>query len=549
MTLVAVVLVILGSAGVIAVAALPKDQGRADADSRQAQATQEPAPSASPASSPAARVPDSQTVEASAPRDQVTARQEPEIPSSPPPPQKEQKKPSPARTKQAPAKAATPPSPPPPSPPPPSRSASPVVKRLHSLGAEELRKELLLAPEVALDAVPNTSTNLVAQAERCRVNGEPYYGPIVLKGGRLDLACLPLQAGMDCVLGKEPAENLQAMSRKLRVAIESCIPRGSGDPRPDPEALRNLLLKEDGGWLKPEAVRCMRQMLAAENTGVRQIMVEVLSKIPDRIATETLAVTALTDLAPEVRQAAVTALKDRPRDDYRPFLVGGLSYPWNAVVAHAAEALAALDAKEATTALVQALVEPDPNLPITLEQGKRKLHVVRELVRVNHLSNCLLCHAPSFDRSDLVRGAVPIPGQALPGPATTPQYYETGESFVRADITYLRQHFSVVQPVLRAGMWPANQRFDYLVRLRPVTSKKELERAEVVKREGTTTQKELLRRAIKELTDEDPGTTPEDWRKWAEQQTRVATADENRQKLIEKEWGQFLPLPKAAREE
>jgi hypothetical protein len=424
-----------------------------------------------------------------------------------------------------------------------------VIKRLHNLGAEELRKELLLAPEVALDAVPNSSANLVALAERSRINGEPYYGPILLKADRLDLACLPLQAGMDCVLGKEPAENLQAMSRKLRVAIESCVPKGSGDPRPDPDALRKLLLKEDGGWLKPEAVRCMRQMLAAENTAVRQIMVEVLSKIPDRIATETLAVSALTDLAPEVRQAAVTALKDRPRDDYSPFLLSGLRYPWNAVVAHAAEALAALGGKEATPALVQALAEPDPNLPVTIEQGKRKLHVVRELVRVNHLANCLLCHAPSFDRSDLVRGAVPIPGQALPGPATMPQYYETGESFVRADITYLRQHFSVVQPVLRAGMWPANQRFDYLVRLRPVTSKKELEQAEAVKREGTTTQKLLLRRAIKELTGQDPGATPEDWRKWMGQQAQVVTADEGKRKLIEKEWGQFLPLPQTAGEE
>ena len=54
------------------------------------------------------------------------------------------------------------------------------------------------------------------------------------------------------------------------------------------------------------------------------------------------------------------------------------------------------------------------------------LELVREIVRVNHLGNCILCHAPSTDRADLVRGAVPTPGQALPAPVTTPQYYERG---------------------------------------------------------------------------------------------------------------------------
>lgn len=415
------------------------------------------------------------------------------------------------------------------------------LKRLHSFDAEELRKELLQVPEAALDAVPNTSANLVTFAARRRLDGEPYHGPAHLSGERLDLACLPLQTGMDCVLGKEPAEDLQAMSRKLRVAIESCIPKGGGDPRPEPERLRKRLLDKDGGWLKPEAVRCMRQMLNAENRQVRQVMVEVMAKIPDRIATETLAMTAVTDLSPDVREAAVQALKDRPTDDYRPLLLGGLRYPWNAVVAHAAEALTALEGTQATPALVKALQEPDPNLPVTFQQGKQKLHVVRELVRVNHLANCLLCHAPSFDRADLVRGAVPIPGQPLPGPATTPQYYESGESFVRADITYLRQHFSVMQPVLNSGQWPNNQRFDYLVRLRPITSKKELEQAEALKLKTLTPQKEILRRAVKELTGKDPGETAEDWRKLASEHAPGKGLDVSRQKMIEKEWGRFLP--------
>src|SRR5262249_48448575 len=62
---------------------------------------------------------------------------------------------------------------------------------------------------------------------------------------------------------------------------------------------------------------------------------------------------------------------------------------------------------------------------------------------------------------------VPTPGQPLPAPVTTPQYYEMGGTFVRADVTYLQQDFSVFQPVAQPNNWPDNQRYDYLVRTRP----------------------------------------------------------------------------------
>src|SRR5262249_21165291 len=40
---------------------------------------------------------------------------------------------------------------------------------------------------------------------------------------------------------------------------------------------------------------------------------------------------------------------------------------------------------------------------------------------------------------------------------------------VRADATYLRQDFSLMQPVKDAAPWPDMQRFDFLVRERVVT--------------------------------------------------------------------------------
>src|SRR5260370_39073985 len=57
-------------------------------------------------------------------------------------------------------------------------------------------------------------------------------------------AALPMRMGVDCQLGKEPAENLQVLSRNLRTLLAKVIPQGVGDPRPNPEVLRKLLLIE-----------------------------------------------------------------------------------------------------------------------------------------------------------------------------------------------------------------------------------------------------------------------------------------------------------------
>src|SRR5205085_9061828 len=128
---------------------------------------------------------------------------------------------------------------------------------------------------------------------------------------------------------------------------------------------------------------------------------------------------------------------------------------------HAAEAIAALQLTDVVPDLVQLLKEPSPNLPLSTG----KTYVVQELVRINHLSNCMFCHAPSLSKDDLVRGRVPIPGEEMP-----PLYYhETRGLFVRADVTFLRQDFSVVQPVPNAGKWPGNQRYDYVLRVRPLS--------------------------------------------------------------------------------
>src|SRR6266498_2135553 len=182
---------------------------------------------------------------------------------------------------------------------------------------------ILFAPEVALDAVPNTSSGLMRVAARLQSNKFPYPGPVLLLGERPDLVGLPLRMGLDCRLGKEPAEDLQALSRKMRVHLEASIPRGSSlDPRPDPDTLRRELLGKDRpDWLRPEAIPALLQLLQAEGKSVRRVLVELLAKINHRRATEALAVRTVVDLSAEVREAAVHALRERPCEDYRELLL------------------------------------------------------------------------------------------------------------------------------------------------------------------------------------------------------------------------------------
>ena len=48
------------------------------------------------------------------------------------------------------------------------------------------------------------------------------------------------------------------------------------------------------------------QLLQAENTPVRKLLVEMLGKIKGKEASQALAIRAMTDLAPEVRDAPLS---------------------------------------------------------------------------------------------------------------------------------------------------------------------------------------------------------------------------------------------------
>src|SRR6185295_8927512 len=184
----------------------------------------------------------------------------------------------------------------------------------------------------------------------------------------------------------------------------------------------------------------LAQIFQVESRVARRKLVSRFRNSNRSDASIALADRALFDLSDDVRSDAVEALSVRPPQDYQQRLIDGLRYPWPPVAEHAAEALIKIGDSSALV-LVNLLVgEPDPALPQLNSDNK---WIVRELVRVNHMRNCLLCHASSTSATDLVRGLMPTPGQPLPV-----VYYEAMRgNFVRADTVYLKQDFSVMHQV------------------------------------------------------------------------------------------------------
>jgi hypothetical protein len=327
---------------------------------------------------------------------------------------------------------------------------------------------------------------------------------------RPDLSGLPVRDVSDCQLGYDDAKAMNEMSGEVRRSISRI--RRSRD-------IENSSLLESqlagcvkglkgGKWGKELGVRLLVQVFQAETIDVRMELVKTLSASEARNAGPALARLAVFDLNPELRKAAVRALNDRPRDEYRSVLFEALRHPWSPVADHAAEALVALKDREAPFQLAQLLDQPDPAAPRQDKDGK---WVVPELVRVNHLANCVLCHAASHSKDDRVRGLMPERGKPL-----REVYYEsrTGD-FVRADVTYLKQDFSLMQAGIDTKNWPLIQRFDYLIRMRELTPEEvsRMAAGKDGKAQAPTIypQRDAVLWALRELTGQDLGERSEDW--------------------------------------
>lgn len=399
----------------------------------------------------------------------------------------------------------------PPAPKEPSQHPLPPLKRIDPFSAEDLQKQLQHVPEVSVDGVPATTVRLRDLAVAYRKRGEIFPGPAVLLASRPDWQGLSFHQGLDAELKKEAATTLDNLSPDLH----GLLPEKTAKI----DMFRESLLRNsnDNKWLNADAVPCLVQMLQVEDVPVRLVLVEALGKIVDRQATRALAKRAMTDLDASVREAAAQQLLKRQPEDYRALLIGGLRYPWAPVALHAAETLAYVKDTDAVPELTKLLDQPDTTLPFIVKQNGKEVFVTREVVRINHLAGCLLCHAPSFSENDLVRGQVPLVGKPLPvtwpvrrwgygggfGGFGAAKDDDPNAIFVRASATFLRQDFSVKQPVRAHGYWPEMQRYDYLVRTRPATAAELQLLTQKNPAAAPTTSRQAIQFALRELTGKD----------------------------------------------
>jgi hypothetical protein len=287
---------------------------------------------------------------------------------------------------------------------------------------------------------------------------------------RPDLSGLPFRLGNACRKKGVHALAFESLAPVVRSSERALDVRSKADEKEQPHYDR-------------AHAALMAQVLPAEATGGQLRFVAELASINGASATRELARIAVFSSDDSIRSVALDALAKRPARESTNVLVAGLNYPWPAAARNAARAIVKLKRKDLMPQLEAVLDGPDPRGPKVESDGERKVTVVREVVRINHHSNCLLCHAPA------VKGKAS--GETLtaeiPPPLPSVSYY--GRSgppsqrllLVRIDVTYLRQDFSDVQPVHDSSNRQTMQRFDYFVRKRVLTPDEERDLRERLK--------------------------------------------------------------------
>lgn len=317
---------------------------------------------------------------------------------------------------------------------------------------------------------------------------------------RSDLRGLPLRDLSECFTPAPRAKHNQEFTSAFREFTS-----GRRDPRRllDRSASQNPysrspstfadLIKASMGENQQEQVTVLEQILQPESREYRVALVEVLAQIPGQDSSAVLARRALYDLDEDVRSQAVGVLSKRPTNDAHAVLEAGLRHPLATVQANAFWALNQFRTRHEQ----QNIDVPARHISVPYRNAVNSF-VVDELVKVNHLRNCVLCHPKSAASDQVLRGQIPTPGRPLPR-----IYYNSNHGdFVRADIVYLRQDFSVSMPVQQAKPWPDLQRFDFFVRTRPATDADFERDREQLRQMNATARNRLaatLRGAIAEL--------------------------------------------------
>lgn len=435
----------------------------------------------------------------------------------------------------------------------PLKDLLPIAPKTKAALGPVLSDDLAKIPEIDFQAMPEDTSNQVKMIEQTahqfakinHLNAKKTDGFLLaLLEDRTDLTGLPFAMGDDC---RTTGERLKYFTHAVRIvqiaqsggAINfTSGPEGfttvstnqQAQQAATPQSFWNRYTQmcdnEDANQKKSKKdyvavtrIAALMQILAPASTEMRLGLVKYLAGVPHVEATRALAQLAIFSVEDEVHQAAVDALKVRSEKDYTDILVKGLRYPWPAVAKRAADAIARAERADLIPELLTVLEEDDPRLPKQKKGTQGNKLIVREMVKVNHNRNCAMCHSPSQSgtiSANAITAPVPIPGQAI---ESSPSGYGRSSSLelmIRVDVTYLRQDFSVMLTVDNAHPWPEMQRFDFLVRERPVSSDEAATYTKKLtpKEEGVLSpyHKAALA-ALRQMTGKDTAPTAEAWRK------------------------------------
>jgi hypothetical protein len=447
----------------------------------------------------------------------------------------------------------------------PIKDLLPVPPNARPISGPQLSDDLSSIPEVEFQAAPGknqptaelTKQTVHTMARINHLNAKKSDGFLeALLGERTDLNGLPFAMGDACRIKGERSKQFTLAANLIRQQLpqndkemmitsrmrergEVMAPMSAslGKDRARAEAFwtqyqtvcvqadqtQELVDRQQKEHVALARVAALMQVLAPESAHFRLGLVKYLSGVQHSESTKALARLAVFSREDDVRQAAIEALKVRRERDYTEVLLQGLRYPLPAVARRAGDTLVKLERTDLVPQLVDLLEEPDPRAPVVKETGEKKVATVRELVRVNHHKNCLLCHAPANTgtvAAETLTAPVPVPNEPLPSPF---EGYNRSQQFpdilVRIDVTYLRQDFSAYLAVTDAHPWPEMQRFDFLVRTRELTDQEAAAyRQKLGERDVTrpSPYNRAVLAALRDLTGRDAEPTPEAWRKMLE---------------------------------
>jgi hypothetical protein len=324
------------------------------------------------------------------------------------------------------------------------------------------------------------------------------------------LSGLPWRQGTACAVEGKKAERLAELSSELRQMFSVADIAAARSNRSRYESLYNGIDTNPKQLAGPGAAKLLTQMLEGEDLLWRGILVRMLHEIEGKESSECLARIAVFDVEPDMRGLAIDELMNRHFDEWQSVALAGLRHVWQPAAVNAAKALMATKAVAALPSLVAMLDAADPSRPfLSPEYGTTPM--VRQLVRLNHNHNCIVCHAvaSSADSSCVVRS--PSPEQPLRAFPSVLYYGDPrldGELVnVRFDITYLRQDFSARLPYDLKDNWPRLQRYDFITQVRAATDE-ELQERPVTK---SYPQRDAILLVLRKLTGQDGGDSKAEW--------------------------------------